>query len=86
MMDPSSTFNESKTTEMSSNMVNYNELEMMSEEIDQDRINTFQTDVNIEQGWTLKGRLTTVQDKDDRTQYQINSSRTRLSYSTMPLL
>lgn len=85
-MDPSSTFNESKTPEMSSNMVNYNELEMMSEEIDQDRINTFQTDVNIEQGWTLKGRLTTVQDKDDRTQYQINSSRTRLSYSTMPLL
>jgi hypothetical protein len=81
--DQGSTNNYSKTTLMEGNFVDYHELDILEAEIDPLRLNSFKGEIIDSKEWPYKSKISITHDKHTRSQYQIDSSHTKLSFSIL---
>lgn len=84
--DQSSTHNYSKTTYMDGPYVNYHDIEAMDYEVDPERVKAFNSEIYNSASWPSKAQISTVHDKNTRTQYHIDTSHTKLSFSNSRLI
>lgn len=81
--DQSSTHNHSKTTFMEGNPVNYHQIDLLDDEVDQARVKSFKPEMVDAKAWPYKSKISTTHDKHTRSQYQVNASHTKLSYGML---